>query len=48
MATSLGTITKTRLIQIYRKFDLQKLKIFRKKNSDIFNISAQKIDCGTR
>ena len=33
-------------IQIYRKFHLQKLKIFRLKNSDIFNISAQNIDCG--
>ena len=33
-------------IQIYRKFHLQKLKIFRKKNLDIFHISAQNIDCG--
>ena len=33
-------------IQIYRKFHLQKLKIFRKKNSDIFHISSQNIDCG--
>ena len=43
-------------IQIYRKFYLQKLKIFRikkkkkkkkeKKNADIFQISAQNIDCG--
>ena len=33
-------------IQIYRKFHLQKLKIFRHKNSDIFHISAQNIDCG--
>ena len=34
-------------IQIYRKFHLQKLKIFRfSKNSDIFPISAQNIDCG--
>ena len=34
-------------IQIYRKLHLQKLKIFRKKNSDIFfYISAQNIDCG--
>ena len=31
-------------IQIYRKFHLQKLKIFRYKNS-IFHISAQNIDC---
>ena len=33
-------------IQIYSKFHLQKLKIFRWKNSDIFHISAQNIDCG--
>ena len=33
-------------IQIYRKFHLQKLKIFRYKNSNIFHISAQNIDCG--
>ena len=33
-------------IQIYRKFHLQKLKIFRQKNADSFNISAQNIDCG--
>ena len=34
-------------IQIYRKFHLKKLNIFRKKkNSDIFHISAQNIDCG--
>ena len=32
-------------IQIYRKFHLQKLKIFRKK-SDSFHISAQNVDCG--
>ena len=33
-------------IQIYRKFHLQKLKIFRWKNSDIFHISAQNIEYG--
>ena len=33
-------------ILIYRKFHLQKLKIFRYKNSDIFHISALNIDCG--
>ena len=33
-------------IQIYRKFYLQKLKIFRYKKFDIFHISAQNIDCG--
>ena len=32
--------------QIYRKLYLQKQKIFRYKNSDIFHISAQNIDCG--
>ena len=32
-------------IQIYIKFHLQKLKIS-DKNSDIFHISAQNIDCG--
>ena len=32
-------------IQIYRKFHLQKLKIFQIENSDIFHISAQNIDC---
>ena len=33
-------------IEIYRKFHVQKLKIFRYKNSDIFQISALNIDCG--
>ena len=34
-------------IQIYRKFHLPKLKkILIKKNSDVFHISAQNIDCG--
>ena len=33
-------------IQIFRKFHLQKLKIFRYKDSDIFHISAQNIDFG--
>ena len=37
-------------IQIYRKFDHQKIYIKKKKktdkNSDIFHISAQNIDCG--
>ena len=33
-------------ILTYRKFYHQKLKIFRKKKSDIFHISAQNIDCG--
>ena len=33
-------------IQIYRHFHLQKLKFFRYKNSEIFHMSAQNIDCG--
>ena len=33
-------------IQIYRKFHLQKTKNFQIKNSNIFHISAQNIDCG--
>ena len=33
-------------IQIYIKFHLQNSKIFQIKNSDIFHISAQNIDCG--
>ena len=33
-------------IQIYRKFHLQKLKIFRKKNLIFFVFFAQNIDCG--
>ena len=33
-------------IQIYGKFQLQKTENFQIKNSDIFHISAQNIDCG--
>ena len=33
-------------IQICRKFHLKKLKNFQMKNSEIFHISAQNIDCG--
>ena len=33
-------------IQIYRTFHLQKLKKNSDKNSDIFHISTQNIDCG--
>ena len=33
-------------MQIYRKFHLQTLEIFRLKKTDIFHISAQNIDCG--
>ena len=32
-------------IQIYWKFDHQKSENFQMKNSDIFHISAQNIDC---
>ena len=32
-------------IQIYRQLYFQKLNTFREKNSDIFHISAQNIDC---
>ena len=31
---------------MYCKFYLQKTEIFQMKNSDIFHISAQNIDCG--
>ena len=33
-------------IQIYRKFHLENTENFQIKNSDIFHISAQNIDCG--
>ena len=33
-------------IQIYRQFHLKKTENFQIKNSDIFHISAQNIDCG--
>ena len=33
-------------IQIYWKFYRQNMKNFQYKNSDIFHISAQNIDCG--
>ena len=33
-------------IQIYGKFHLRKTENFQIKNSDIFHISAQNIDCG--
>ena len=33
-------------IKIYRKFHLQKLKIFKLKKTDIYHISAQNIECG--
>ena len=34
------------LIQIYGKLHLRKTENFQIKNSDIFHISAQNIDCG--
>ena len=37
---------KNKPIQIYRKFHLQKLYIFRLKTLIFFHISAQNIDCG--
>ena len=46
MADSMTIHYENTPIQIYRKFHLQKLKIFRYKNSDIFHNSAQNIDCG--
>ena len=39
-------ITKTYLFKYTEKLITEKLKIFRLKNSNIFHISAQKIDCG--
>ena len=33
-------------IQIYEKFHFQKTENFQIKNSDIFHISAQNMDCG--
>ena len=42
-----GLHYKNTPVQIYRKFQLQKLKIFEIKNSDIFHISAQNVDCGS-
>ena len=37
---------ETTPILIYRNFHLQKPENFQTKNSDIFHISAQNIDCG--
>ena len=39
-------ITKTRLFKYTEKFTTKKWKISDKKNSDMFHISAQNIDCG--
>ena len=41
-----GLITKTRIYKYIGNFTTKKLKIFSDKNSDIFHISAQNIDCG--
>ena len=40
------SITKTRLFKYTEKLITEKLKIFYKKKSNIFHISAQNIDCG--
>ena len=39
-------ITKTRLFKYIENFTTQKRENFQIKNSDIFHISAQNIDCG--
>ena len=39
-------ITKTRLFKYIVNFTSKKTEIFQMKNSDIFHISAQNIDCG--
>ena len=44
--TIADTITKTCLFKYTEKLITKKLKIFRKKKSNIFHISAQNIDCG--
>ena len=41
----MGTITKTRLFKYIENFTTKKMKNLDKKNSDIFHISAQNIDC---
>ena len=40
------TITKTRLFKYIENFTTKKKWKFSDKNSDIFHISAQNIDCG--
>ena len=42
----MGWHNETTSFQIYWKFYLKKLKKSDKKNSDIFYVSAQNIDCG--
>ena len=46
MLKEISTHFENTPIQIYRKFHLQKPKNIQIKNSDIFHISAQNIDCG--
>ena len=46
VGVSLHTHYENMLIQINWKFYHQKRKFFQIKNSDIFHISAQNIDCG--
>ena len=41
-----GAITKTRLFKYIENFTSKNWKVSDKKNSDIFHISAQNIDCG--
>ena len=41
-----NVITKTRLFKYMENFTSKKNEIFQIKNSDIFHISAQNIDCG--
>ena len=41
-------ITKTRLFKYTENFTTKKKENFQIKNSDIFHIPAQNIDCGTR
>ena len=44
--TSYLNITKTRLFKYIENFTSKKTENFQIKNSDIFHISAQNIDCG--
>ena len=44
--TNIQNITKTRLFKYTENFFHQKIEKFQMKNSDIFHISAQNIDCG--
>ena len=41
-----GSITKTRLFKYIVNFTSKKTENFQMKNSDIFHIFAQNIDCG--